>query len=230
MYCVKCGIKLGDAEEKCPLCSTVPGQHQEERPASDPLYPSMLYPEKPSGHGARNGAIIFLFAIPLLLSLFIDLQIMNGLQWFWYVAGALLVLYVVAALPAWFTKPNPVIFVPCDFAAAALYLLLVNYLTEGNWFLTFALPITGSACLLTTALVTLLRYIRRGRLFIHGGACIFFGLQLLLVEWLLTVTFPISFIGWSVYPLITLALIGGLLIFLGINDTAREKMERRFFL
>ena len=40
------------------------------------------------------------------------------------VAGALVVSYVVLALPVWFRRPNPVIFVPCDFAAAALYLLL----------------------------------------------------------------------------------------------------------
>ena len=230
MYCMKCGIKLGDTEEKCPLCSTIPGTYKEDRPAADPLYPPMRYPEKPAGHGARNGAIIFLFAIPLLVSLFIDLQIIGGLQWFWYVAGALVMLYVMVALPAWFRKPNPVIFVPCDFAAVALYLLLLNWLTDGNWFLTFGLPLTASACLLTTAVVTLMRYVPGGRLFTAGGALIAFGLMLLLLEWLLTVTFPVGFIGWSVYPLITMAVLGGMLIFLGINDTAREKMERRFFI
>lgn len=230
MYCAKCGVKLGDAEEKCPLCSTVPGAYQEARNAADLLYPPMLYPEKPSGHGARNGAIIFLFMIPLMVSLVIDLQIMAGLQWFWYVAGALVVLYVAVALPAWFRKPNPVIFVPCNFTAVALYLLLVNNLTGGNWFLSFALPLTGSVCLITSAVITLLRYVRGGRLFIFGGAFILLGLQFLLVEWLMTLTFPMGFIGWSIYPLITLVILGGLLIFLGINHTARERMERRFFL
>jgi hypothetical protein len=146
------------------------------------------------------------------------------------VAGALVMLYVMVALPAWFRKPNPVIFVPCDFAAVALYLLLLNWLTDGNWFLTFGLPLTASACLLTTAVVTLMRYVPGGRLFTAGGALIAFGLMLLLLEWLLTVTFPVGFIGWSVYPLITMAVLGGMLIFLGINDTAREKMERRFFI
>jgi hypothetical protein len=39
----------------------------------------------------------------------------------------------------------------------------------------------------------------------------------------------LPFSGWSVYTLIVLVLLGGTLIFLGINKTARERMERRFF-
>ena len=96
--------------------------------------------------------------------------------------------------------------------------------------MSFALPLTGSVCLITSAVITLLRYVRGGRLFIFGGAFILLGLQFLLVEWLMTLTFPMGFIGWSIYPMITLVILGGLLIFLGINHTARERMERRFFL
>jgi len=42
---------------------------------------------------------------------------------------------------------------------------------------------------------------------------------------LMTVTFSMAFTGWSVYPLIALSLLGGLLIFLAINKSARERME-----
>ncbi|MBQ9746682.1 MAG: hypothetical protein IJW21_07645, partial [Clostridia bacterium] len=74
-------------------------------------------------------------------------------------------------------------------------------------------------------------YLRRGKLFIFGGATIAFGLFMLLVEFLLCVTFEgVRFIGWSLYPLITLVILGGLLIFLGICRPARENMERKFFI
>lgn len=39
-----------------------------------------------------------------------------------------------------------------------------------------------------------------------------------------------GFVGWSMYPLIPLVLLGGTLIFLAISTPAREKMERKLFI
>lgn len=230
MYCVKCGVRLGDGEEKCPLCDTAASLHALPRDLKRPLYPQGQYPSAPAGRGARNGAILFLFMLPLLVSFFVDMQTGGHLTWFYYVAGAIVVLYVMVALPAWFREPNPVIFVPCSFGAVTAYLLLIDILTKGGWFLGFALPLMGALTLIVTAVVTLTRYLQKGKLYIFGGAGIALGMLMILVEWLLVLQFDRPFTGWSVYPLIALALLGGLLIFLGINKTAREKMERRFFL
>lgn len=229
MYCVKCGVKLADTEEKCPLCDTALGAPVNRREPEQALYPKNRYPKASVRHSAVNGAILFLFVIPLLVTFFVDLQT-GHLDWFWYVAGALVVAYVVLALPMWFRRPNPVIFVPCGFGAAALYLWLIQMLTQGNWFFSFALPVTAAFGLIVTTVVVLLRYVRKGRLYILGGAMIAMGAVMVLMEVLLTVTFSVPFAGWSVYPLIVLALLGGLLIFLAINSAAREKMERKFFL
>ena len=146
-----------------------------------------------------------------------------------YVAGALAVAYVSFALPLWLKNPNPVIFVPCSFASAALYLMYINLATQGDWFLSFALPVTAVICLITSTVVTLLHYLRRGRLYILGGAFMALGTAMLLIEFLIGLTFKIGFIGWSVYPLVVLALFGGLLIFLALNPTAREILERKLF-
>ena len=81
-----------------------------------------------------------------------------------------MLLYILAVLPLWFRRPNPVIFVPADFAAIGLYLLYINFATGGHWFLTFALPVTGTIGVLVTTVVTLLRYLSRGYLYIFGGA------------------------------------------------------------
>lgn len=230
MYCVKCGIKLADTEERCPLCNTAPGEAVIKREPAGALYPKNRYPEVSVKPSAINGAILILFLIPLLVTFFVDMQTGGGLEWFWYVAGALVVAYVVLALPIWFQKPNPVIFVPCGFAAATLYLLLIDLLTKGDWFLCFALPVAVSVGLIVTTVVVLLRYLRKGRLYIFGGAMIAMGAVMMLVEFLLSVTFSLAFTGWSVYPLTVLALLGGLLIFLAINSAARERMERKFFI
>lgn len=96
--------------------------------------------------------------------------------------------------------------------------------------MNFALPVTGSICLIVTTVVVLLRYLKKGKLYILGGAIMAMGGVMLLLEWLLSVTFRVSLVGWSIYPLIVFALLGGLLIFLAINSSARERMERKFFI
>jgi len=77
--------------------------------------------------------------------------------------------------------------------------------------------------------VTLLTCLKRGRLYVFGGAFISLGASMLLIEHLLDVAFKVPFRGWCVYPLVVLVLLGGLLIYLAINKTAREVMQRKLF-
>ncbi len=231
MYCVKCGVKLADTELECPLCGTVVYHPDITREKGESLYPGKKYPR--AGITPRWPQVMFTvaFLLPLFIVLLCDLQFNGGITWSGYVMGALVLGYVAAVLPSWFKKPNPVIFVPCDFAAAALYLLYINIVTGGEWFLPFALPVVGAVGAVVITVVTLLYYLRRGRLFIFGGAMIALGGVILLMEFLMCLTFEgIVFIGWSLYPLVTLALLGGALIFLGICRPARESMEKKFFL
>ena len=229
MYCIKCGVKLADTEKKCPLCNTTVYHPELSQTDGKPLYPENKMPKVNNGSKVLQGAVIILFFIPLLICFFADMSPDGALGWFGYVAGASVVAYVVFALPMWFRKPNPVIFVPCDFAAAALYLLYINESTNGNWFLSFALPIVGGIGIITCTLITLLYYLKRGRLYIFGGAFMALGAFMLLMEFLMTVTFDLQFIGWSIYPLVVLMLFGGLLIYLGISASAREIVERKMF-
>ncbi len=229
MYCIKCGVKLADTEKKCPLCNTVVCHPEFNQTVKQPLYPSNKMPKNGSGSKALNGAVIILFLIPLLVCFFADISLGGKLEWFGYVAGALVVAYVTFALPLWFTKPNPVIFVPCSFASIGIYALYINLATAGNWFLPFALPVIVGVSIITCTVVTLFYYLRRGRLYILGGAFMALGAFMLLIEFLLGLTFGLRFIGWSIYPLVVLLLFGGLLIYFAINNVAREIMERKLF-
>ena len=231
MYCVKCGVKLADSEKFCPLCGTTAYHPEIERGEENNIYPKRKYPapeEKALGIPIFFTAV---FAVPLLTVLVCDLRFSGAITWSGIVAGALALLYVMLILPLWFRKPNPVIFVPCSFAAAGLYLFYLNWAFEGDWFLTFAFPILGCVAVIIVTTVTLLKYVKQGALYILGGAFIATGGMMLLMEFLLGLTFNgIQFIGWSFYPMVSLALIGGLLIFLGICRPAREAMERKFFI
>lgn len=230
MYCIQCGVELADTEKRCPLCMTRVYHPEVHQPEAPPLYPQNRFPD---ASRFSRGLPIFMtavFGLALFFSLLCDLQLYRTLTWSGYVVGALLTAYVPFVLPAWFRKPNPVIFIPCSFAAVTVYLLYLNFATDGNWFMSFAFPVTGGVALLTTALVTLLKYIPRGRLFIVGGFFASLGAFMMLVEFLLHLTFVnCSTTYWSAYPMTALVLLGGFLIFLGICRPAREAMERKFF-
>ena len=229
MFCIKCGVKLENTERKCPLCGTEVC-HPEITCFAEPLYPRDRKPKPIPSSKFINGAVIGLFLIPLVVCFFADISHDLILDWFGFVGGALMLTYIVFVLPFWFKRPNPVIFVPCDFAAATLYVLYVSLALDASWFWSFALPLCVILCFIITAAAALFVYLRRGKLFVLAGLLISLGITSFFTEWLIVKNFAVSFIGWSVYPLIVLVLLGGLLIYLGIDSKAREVLERKFFI
>ena len=233
MYCVKCGVELADSEKKCPLCGTeviCPGE--EKREISPPPYPP--YPGAVREGVSRNGVLFVLtvlFLLPFCLCLICDIKINGGVVWSGYASGGILLIYVMSVLPVWFRRPNPVIFVPIDFAAIGLYLLYISCATGGHWFLSFALPVTTAAGLILTAAVTLLKYLRKGYLFIFGGTIILSGAYTVLVEFLLNLNFHVhdEFI-WSFYPFSVSFILGVMLIVIGTCRPLRESLHKKFFL
>ncbi|MBQ8448229.1 MAG: hypothetical protein IJX27_04800 [Clostridia bacterium] len=230
MYCVRCGVKLADSENSCPLCGTRVFHPDILREESEPLYPAQKFP------AARKRTFVFqalftaAFILPFIIVLLCDIQFNRAVTWSGYVMGALILGYISFILPSWFRKPNPVIFVPCDVAAVALYLFYINIVTGGKWFWSFGLPVVGCVGAIVITVVTLTYYLKRGKLFVFGGATIALGAFMLLMEFLMVVTFEgLYFKGWSLYPLITLGIIGGLLIFIGACRPAKKSMERMFF-
>ena len=227
MYCINCGVKLEGGADKCPLCNTVvpiPAPHEEEK-----MYPSNKFPKLLPKSKALSGSLVIILFIPLILTFFSDIHDNRKLDWFGFVAGALLLCYILIALPIWFRKPSPVIFIPCDFLAIILYVLYIDLELQGGWFLPFALPAIGGFGLLICALITLLRYVKKGRLFIIGSFFILLGGFIMLLEALMVKPFQIPFSGWSCYPLVTLVLLGGMLVYLAINKSAREMAKRKLF-
>lgn len=231
MYCIKCGVKLADSEKVCPLCNTRVFHPDLLQGEGESLYPSKVYPNSKKASYIPQMIATLALVLPMIIVCLCDWQINHGITWSGYVIGALGLGYVSIVLPSWFRRPNPVVFVPIGFLVLGVYILYIELQTNGNWFLSFAFPLVGGIGVLITALVTLLRYIKKGKLYIFGGFFIALGGFMLLVEFMANYTFGVEkFHGWSLYPLVTLAMLGGFLIFVAIYRPAKDVMERKFFI
>lgn len=232
MYCVKCGVELADSEKVCPLCGTRAFHPDMPPQQGQPPYP---VDHRPHTEEVSRSGVLFLLTVLALLSavLFIlcDWRINGSIVWSGYAAGGVALLYILVVLPLWFRRPNPVIFVPVDFAAIALFLLYINFAVGGHWFLSFAFPVTGAIALLVTAVVTLMRYVPGGALYIFGGGLILTGGLNVLIEFLLHITFGIEgMFVWSIYPLTACVLLGVMLLVVAVCKPLRRSLHRKFFL
>ena len=230
MYCVKCGVKLQEGVRCCPLCQT-PVYHPE---ASDQEEGNRAYPETlPSAYceSRMSAAIAMTIVCALVVGVIVAVcfRLYGQLFWGGYAALGVAMFYIIAILPAWFRHPNAVIFASVDHVAAALYALYVCGVTGGNWFLPFAFPVTGISCLLSVTLICLLKYLRKGKLFIFGGFLILLGGASMLVEFFEHLTFGTQMFRWSLFSLAGFGAAGLFLLLAGIIRPLRRTLERRFF-
>ncbi len=231
MFCIQCGVELAASETKCPLCGTAVYHPDLNIKPGTPPYPPYA---KPNLRVNRRGALLIitaLFVMVILQLLVCEYTIFGKFNWSLYASGAIALLYVFAILPSWFRRPNPVIFVPCDFVAIGVYLLFINYQTGGHWFLSFAFPVVAIFGMIITAVIALIRYVKRGYFYILGGFMLATGGAILLLEFFMNLTFYFpKFYFWSVYPLIGFTLIGMALIIIGICKPLRETLAKKFFI
>ena len=219
MFCVKCGVELADSEKVCPLCGTRVFHPDLPQPQGEPPYPPD--PRNHSEEVSRSGVLFILC----------DWRINGSIIWSGYASGGVALLYVIVALPLWFRRPNPVIFVPIDFVAIGLYLLYINFATGGHWFLSFAFPVTGAIGLLVSAMVALLRYLPGGHLYVISGALLCAGGLAVLIEFLINFTFRLhETFFWSLYPLTAGVILGGMLLVIAICKPLQRSLHRKFFI
>jgi hypothetical protein len=231
LYCVKCGVELADSEKKCPLCGvTVWCPKEMRREMVLPPYPKQEIKAEKVKRTGLLFVLTVLFSLPFVLTLLCDWRINGVITWGGYASGAILLLYIAAVLPIWFEKPNPVIFVPVDFVAVGVYLFYIDYTVNGQWFWTFALPVTGGCMLITTAVVTLMRYVPKGGLYIFGGAFLASGGLMILTEYLIDITFKREILWiWSIYPFAAFSILGLALILIAICKPLRDSLGKKFF-
>ena len=84
--------------------------------------------------------------------------------------------------------------------------------------------------LITTGVIVLVRYVKRGYFYISGGAALTTGAYCFLLECLICQTFSVRFYFWSLYPVIGFAVIGLALIVVGIVKPFQRYLAKKFFL
>ncbi|MBQ9392562.1 MAG: hypothetical protein IJU18_01035 [Oscillospiraceae bacterium] len=227
MYCVKCGVRLQDGVGECPLCHTAVWMPEET--LAEKNYPDTL----PQYHRETNlpyaVAMTILSVLVSGVILAVCFKLYGALRWGGYAIGGVGLFYVAAVLPAWFRRPMGEIFVPADHVALALYALYVCLATSGHWFLSFAFPVIGISCLLSTGMICLLKYVRRGRIFIFGGFLILMGGCTMLVEFFEHITFGTQMFRWSLYSISGFAAVGLFLLAASTVRPLRRALEKRFF-
>lgn len=230
MYCINCGIELSKGQAVCPICGTKVN-HPEFIPDPD----LFTYPVNPFRSEAYNihGLMFVLTMFSLLMAalpLLLEGVLTHRIRWSGYVSCGTVLVYILFLLPLWFQNPNPVIFLPVDFLALGGYLLFIERVTNGGWFLTFAMPIVLLLAAINTAVVALIRYLRRGRLFIYGGGLIAYGGFMMALEYFISITFGVRFIFWSLFPLAAFVFMGLTLITVAIVKPFKESLKRYFYI
>ncbi len=229
MYCVKCGVKLPDGIESCPLCNT-PVWNPEGLEPSEQSF-SEHFPEfEPSRRYPILGFLTALILAVDLALLIFCLRIYGKVSWSGYVMLGTLVIYLIVFLPLWVNKPHPLVFVPLSFLVIGGYVLYICLVTGGKWFLPFAFPVIMITGALTTAAVALFRYIKHGKLFLIAGLLFAIGGGAMLVEMFESIAFGHTMWTWCLYVVTGFGMVGLFILLAAIIRPLREYLERKFFL
>lgn len=253
MYCVKCGVRLEEGTSVCPLCGTPvvdPSLLDQKTlqkamaassgrgngttaPAAGPHYDPGLYPVK-----ERSGAYVLLAFITTLMltaalsTLFTCLAVYHSTAWSGYVCLGLAFVYTAFVLPFWFSRPHLAVFVPTGFAAAIGYLLYLSVKSRGGWFLSFAFPVMALVFLFTYLAIGLvkIRFTPKVRLMLTGIYLVLLGSSSILVEFFSHLTFGQPMFVWSLYPTVTLGLIGIAMAAVSFIRPVRTYLHKKLFI
>ena len=230
MYCVYCGVKLQDGARECPLCRTPVAIAQDPGMEEKSLYSDRM-PDKEDRHGMT--LLVWLLTsvmIAMCLGCLIScLRIHGGAAWSGYVLVSAGVLWVTALFPLLFRRYRPMIFLPVDFACLAALLLYICVKHGENWFLPFAFPVTGIACVLTLLGVALFRYIRQGRLRLLGLYLVLIGASFMLIEFFEHITFGTPMWVWSLYCVCGFGALGLFLFIATLIPPLHAHLRKTFF-
>lgn len=232
-YCVNCGVKLGDSEEKCPLCQTVVYHPDIPKPEqAKPPYPknTSYIPQKMKPKFKLEIATIILF-LPTLLTLVCDYSINSRIVWSGIVFGAVCLLYCVIFFPLIFGKREPIIYLIPDFVMLLLFEKYLEYATNGTWFWEFALPVTSSIMFLVLVVVVLKRFTKATYTLSFAVVFALAGLDCILIEFLIDryFTHQAHFV-WSYYPCFAFLMAGLILLVCDRNKRLKERISQKFFI
>ena len=225
MYCVNCGVELNPGAERCPLCGTPAWK-------PDPAEPPYFATKPPEIPAVENYSLAILLS-SMLLSValccgLLNLILLPGRVWSYYVIGAAVMLWVWFVLPMVFRKLPVVIRLTLDVAIVGVYIWLISIdLNGGAWFRGLVVPILIWACVLVFLLCLLSRnrsILTKISLCVGAVALLVIGIEYAIEYYL----FGAAHLTWSlVVATICIALIIPLRVIRHV-PALREEVRRRF--
>ncbi len=230
-YCVHCGVKIHDAEKKCPLCGTAVFDPAEPDRAAEKPYPARTEEQNLKRSVKYLLSLASLFTLlPAALCVLVDLVTSPvGLSWSVYPSAALALLFIACAVPMLAKRYRTYKSLFVDFLTISAYLFMVERLSgSGDWFFPAALPCFALALVLTTALLILYRAGRLNKLTLAAAAFLAVAVQCLLIEIILCLSRgdAVRFV-WSPYAAAPCAFLCGAFFLINGNRAAREEFRRR---
>ena len=230
MYCVYCGVKLQDGAKECPLCRTPVAIAQAPETTEKALYSDRL-PEKEKRHGIA--LVVWLLTTVMIAvclgCLIFCLRTKGEASWSGYVLMSAGLIWMMLLFPLLFRRYRPMIFLPVDFICLAAFLLYICVKNGENWFLPFAFPVTGIACVLTLIGVAIFRYIRQGRLRLLGLYLVLIGASFMLIEFFQHITFVTPMWVWSLYCVCGFGALGLFLFIATLIPPLHAHLRKTFF-
>lgn len=232
-YCVNCGVELAEYIKKCPLCSTeVMNPNQPYDFTSTPPYPEYeAIPKQKISPKLILGIIAIIFMLPVAVCLVADLTYDGILGWSGYVIASLFSVYTVIASALSAHKESLFLEQIFDYMALLLLTAYVNEQSGGKWFLSFALPLLCAFALTTLLLTFLVKVLNKRILTVISIASFAIAVMCVLSDLLIKHNFCNVFsVGWSIYPFISLVIIGCVLLFIDSNKYIKRRLEKKFFI
>lgn len=226
MYCVKCGVKLENGVNECPLCHTIMNFTSNE--VSEFNYPNRYPSKKQNLTLASISTLLFIIAITVIL--IICFNIYGNLSWGSYVISSLTLFYFIFLFPTWFSKYHPITFISIDFGLLIIFLFIINYLTNGHWWLSFALPLVGIIAIIIITTTIFIKYLKKGGFYIAGGLIVFTSCSCMLIEFFQCLTFGSEMWRWSLYCVAAGSLLGLFFILAGIIKPLGNHLKKTFYI
>ena len=232
-YCVHCGVELAPSERVCPLCQT------EVNDPKQPFDPSASRPYPPKldlfAYERSRWLLVLiatlLLALPAMITLACDIAYTDRADWSLLVIGAMGLLWIVF-VPHLFAKKYALArHLLLDTVALLCYLLLIEHLTGGDWFLQLALPIVLLFSALLTAETMLMKYLVTDPLLRSAMALLAVPPMVIGIELALDLYIDKSiYLIWSWIVSIPCVILATVLFLIFRQAKLRSELERRLFL
>jgi hypothetical protein len=184
-YCVKCGVELDQNLTSCPLCTTPVYLPEDIEDGVQKRYPDRVQKSQPKHINlvpskAFVYLMTFIFVIPTIVCLMIDIRRYSTVTWSFYPVASLLLIWILMAYPALMKRYSFIKVITIDIYSTVLFLISLDLYSGG--FLSWSIYPVASLLLIWVYFLLAYLFGRRNSIFIVIIGYISTGLYLYLIE------------------------------------------------